>query len=84
MEGRPVVRESTLTELQSKSAATADKLRRTSRLPGRSQPRARMRGIPDQPPKREESPAHSASSRRTRITSHSGRSTPTIRATSGG
>ena len=49
-----------------------------------AEPRARMRGIPHEPRKREESPAHSASSRRNRITSHSGRSTPTIRATSGG
>ena len=53
-------------------------------LPGRSQPRARRRGIPHKPRTREESPAHSASSRRNRITSHSGRSMPTIRATSGG
>ena len=91
MEGRPVVRESTLTELQSKSAsakasasaeATADKPRQA--LPGRSEPRARMRGIPHKPRRREESPAHSASSRTNRLTSPSGRSMPTIRATSGG
>ena len=73
MEGRPVVRESTLTELRSKPAAGAP-----------SQPRARMRGIHHKPRKREESPARSASSRRNRITSRSGRSIPTIRATSGG
>ncbi len=51
---------------------------------GGARPRARMRGTPQRAPKGEESPAHSASSRRTRITSHSGRSMPTIRGTSGG
>ena len=44
---------------------------------------ARMRGTPHAPRKRERFPP-SASSRRNRITSHSGRSMPTIRATSGG
>ena len=64
MEGRPVVRESTVTELRVQgSAAEAD-----------GQPRARMN------PKAEASPAHSASSRRDRLTSHSGKSMPTIRA----
>ena len=70
MEGRPVVRESTLAELQSKPAAGAE--------PGENA----HAGESAQAPKKEG--AHSASSRRTRSTSPSGRSTPTIRATSGG
>ena len=70
MEGRPIVRESTLTELRLGSGhATAShgaerrnrtSLRKTDRFPS------------------------SASSRKSRLTSPSGRSTPTIRATSGG
>ena len=71
MEGRPIVRESTLTELRSELAS------------GRHRPRARMRGLRHAPRKREGFP-HSASSKKTRITSPSGRSIPTIRATSGG
>ena len=67
MEGRPVVRESTLTELRSKSAAGAE--------PANAHAGSRARKAV---------PARSASSRRNRNTSHSGRSTPTIRATSGG
>ena len=69
MEGRPLVRESTLTELRSESAAG-------ERAEGAHA------GCPRAP--KEEAPARSASSRRNRITSHSGRSMPTIRATSGG
>ena len=82
MEGRPVVRESTLTELQSKSAsakASADKS-----AAGAEPAEGAHAGDSPRAPKEEESPAHSASSRRNRITSHSGRSMPTIRATSGG
>ena len=60
MEGRPVVRESTLAELRNR--------------PGEEQRGAGPKGAP----------ARSASSRRNRNTSHSGRSIPTIRATSGG
>ena len=71
MEGRPVVRESTLTELRSEAG----------RRRGASRERA-CGGIRTSPERR--APAPSASSRRTRITSPSGRSTPTIRATSGG
>ena len=80
MEGRPVVRESTLTELRSKSAS-AKARRRTSRLPGRSD--AEGAHGPESPepcgPKERKSPADSASSRRNRLTSPSGRSMPTIR-----
>ena len=61
MEGRPLVRESTLTELRSESASGS-----------RSEPES------------QKAPARSASSKRNRITSRSGRSIPTIRATSGG
>ena len=70
MEGRPLVRES-----------TAD--RASIGIGCRREPRARMRGMRHEP-ERGRSPAHSASSRRNRITSRSGRSMPTIRATSGG
>ena len=56
MEGRPIVRESTVTELRSEAASKE----KEAKSPG------------------------SASSRGRPITSHSGRSTPTIRATSGG
>ena len=73
MEGRPLVRESTLTELRSESASA----------PAEAEG-AHAGESPSTPRRRERSPAHSASSRRNRITSHSGRSTPTIRATSGG
>ena len=72
MEGRPIVRESTLTELRSQvgcRAATAEGAHAAE---------------PPQPPKEGDVSGRSASSRRNRITSHSGRSTPTIRATSGG
>ena len=46
--------------------------------------KGRMRGMPHESRKREECPAHSASSRKNRITSHSGRSMPTTKAPSGG
>ena len=59
MEGRPLVRESTLTALRSKSGAGAGRSRRAR-------------------------PARSASSKKNRPTSRSGRSIPTIRDTSGG
>ena len=67
MEGRPLVRESTLTALRSKPAAEAEPAESAhAEAPeGRSRPR-------------------SASSRRNRLTSPSGRSMPTIRGTSGG
>ena len=70
MEGRPVVRESTLAELHS----TAGRRRRARRA-------TRMPGNPHQRPSTE---APSASSPRIRLASLSGRSIPTIRATSGG
>ena len=80
MEGRPVVRESTLTELRSKppAEATADAGCRRGASGG-----ARMRRILAGP-ERGQRRAHSASSRSTRLTSHSGSRMPTIRATSGG
>ena len=81
MEGRPLVRESTLTALRSKPPPP--RLRRTSRLPGRSQPRPRMRKSPGSDKIEEPPAAHSASSRNTRNTSHSGTRMPTIGATSG-
>ena len=48
MEGRPVVRESTLTELRSNPLPPPPRLRRTSRRE-RSQPRARTRRMPPGP-----------------------------------
>ena len=72
MEGRPIVRESTLTELRSELASRP--------APAESA----HAGESHEPRTRRRSPAHSASSRRNRITSHSGRSMPTIRAISGG
>ena len=73
MEGRPVVRESTLTELRSKPAAGAERAE------------GAHAGDPHEAPKEGGSPQQrSASSRRNRITSPSGRSTPTTRGTSGG
>ena len=53
-------------------------------LPGPRKPRARVRASPHDRRKVEKPPAHPASSRRRRNTSHSGRNTPTIRGTSGG
>ncbi len=83
MEGRPVVRESTVTELHSKSAsakASADKSAAGAE-PGES---SAWGGFPWSPERRTESPAPSACSKMNRLTSHSGRSMPTIRAISGG
>ena len=68
MEGRPIVRES-----------TADRASIGTRPPGRRAAESAHAGDPHEPRKREESPAHSASSRKNRITSHSGRSMPTIK-----
>ena len=78
MEGRPIVRESTLAELRAKQRRARPS--RPSRRAGRG--RGRMNRIRIN--LRKERPALSVSSRRTRITSPSGRSTPTTRATSGG
>ena len=81
MEGRPVVRESTLTELRSKSAsakATADK------PAAGAEPAEGAHAEDPHEPRKREPPARSASSQSTRLTSPSGRSIPTIRATSGG
>ncbi len=74
MEGRPLVRESTLTAL-----------RYRSQLPGRRKPRARMEAALLRPPcPKEERARHSASSQKTRRTSPSGRSMSTIRGINGG
>ena len=72
MEGRPIVRESTLAELRSEASAPAQ-------TEG-----AQARGAPHACAPKAERPARSGSSGGNRITSPSGRSTPTIRATSGG
>ena len=70
MEGRPLVRESTVAELRSEASAPA-------RTEG-----AQAADSHEAP--KEERPARWGSSGGNRSTSHSGRSTPTIRATSGG
>ena len=77
MEGRPVVRESTLTALRSSDAKPAASAEGAENPHGGGSPRPAG-------PKEEKSPARSASSKRIRITSPSGRSMPTIRGTSGG
>ena len=77
MEGRPIVRESTLAELQSKHAAEPHRPRAST-----GSGKARMHRIPIRP-RREPRPV-SVSSRRSPLTSPCGRSTPTIRVTSGG
>ena len=74
MEGRPIVRESTLAELRSDAACRGGASREPAGGGSLQRP-----AIP-----KEKSPARSASSRRNRSTSPSGRSMPTIRATSGG
>ena len=79
MEGRPVVRESTLAALRSKPPARAGA--GTAGAPSRARAeRARRR-----PPKKGSSPRRARRLRRAhRLTSPSGRSIPTIGATSGG
>ena len=88
MEGRPVVRESTLTELRSASAKASASAEATADKPAdeaERQPRARMRRSPNLPPKAGRRPRRARRLRRRhRLTSLCGRSIPTIRGTSGG
>ena len=72
MEGRPIVRESTVTELRSELAA-----RPTTAEPAHA-------GNPHEPRRIENTPAQAASSRKNRNTSRSGRRMRTTRGTSGG
>ena len=78
MEGRPIVRESTLAELQAKHAAESA----PAEAFDPAQAKARTHRIPIRP-RREPRPV-SVSSRSSPLTSPCGRSTPTIRVTSGG